>query len=693
MKKYKTKLAALYQNNKENPSELIRKLFLYSKNKIINNKLFVAFLFLNIFNTILLRSLTLGTGTLLDFEPVLLDFSFLMLFSSFSFLFSKKGRFIYLFILTTALSTICLINSSYYTFYTSFSSIAELTRVKFITQVGDAVFENVLQPKDLLYFFAPLILFYLYIKYNKKKRFALLNRKNGKKVKKSLIISLVFFLLFLTNIKPVDIGRLTKQWNREYIVKKFGIYGYHINDLVKSLEPKFASLFGYDQAMKNFKDFYSEYNTKTKNKYTDMFKGKNLIVIHAESLQNFLIGYEFNGKEVMPNLNRIAKEGYYFNNFYSQVSTGTSSDSELTFNTSLMPANIGTAFTDYFDKEYVSTPKLLKEKGYYSFAMHGNNGEYWNRRVMHQNLGYDELIAKNNYVIDDVIGLGISDVSFFKQSVPKIKEISDANKNFYGTIITLTNHTPFSEVDKYGEFPVDIKETKKDENGNISEVVYPYMEGTKLGNYIKSSHYADYALGVFFEEMEKAGLLDNTVVVIYGDHDARLPRKDYERLYNYDKEIDDIKEIADESYFDFNNYEYEINRKVPFIIWSKETKAEPKVFNYPMGMYNVMPTLGNMFGFYNEYALGKDIFNTKENNLVIFPNGDWINKDAYFNSNKQEAYQLSKIILNQEKIALNNKISDDLMTVSNNIMVYDLIRNSKNKEIDESTIVGERNEK
>lgn len=693
MKKYKTKLAALYQNNKENPSELIRKLFLYSKNKIINNKLFVAFLFLNIFNTILLRSLTLGTGTLLDFEPVLLDFSFLMLFSSFSFLFSKKGRFIYLFILTTALSTICLINSSYYTFYTSFSSIAELTRVKFITQVGDAVFENVLQPKDLLYFFAPLILFYLYIKYNKEKRFALLNRKNGKKVKKSLIISLVFFLLFLTNIKPVDIGRLTKQWNREYIVKKFGIYGYHINDLVKSLEPKFASLFGYDQAMKNFKDFYSEYNTKTKNKYTDMFKGKNLIVIHAESLQNFLIGYEFNGKEVMPNLNRIAKEGYYFNNFYSQVSTGTSSDSELTFNTSLMPANIGTAFTDYFDKEYVSTPKLLKEKGYYSFAMHGNNGEYWNRRVMHQNLGYDELIAKNNYVIDDVIGLGISDVSFFKQSVPKIKEISDANKNFYGTIITLTNHTPFSEVDKYGEFPVDIKETKKDENGNISEVVYPYMEGTKLGNYIKSSHYADYALGVFFEEMEKAGLLDNTVVVIYGDHDARLPRKDYERLYNYDKEIDDIKEIADESYFDFNNYEYEINRKVPFIIWSKETKAEPKVFNYPMGMYNVMPTLGNMFGFYNEYALGKDIFNTKENNLVIFPNGDWINKDAYFNSNKQEAYQLSKIILNQEKIALNNKISDDLMTVSNNIMVYDLIRNSKNKEIDESTIVGERNEK
>ena len=66
----------------------------------------------------------------------------------------------------------------------------------------------------------------------------------------------------------------------------------------------------------------------------------------------------------------------------------------------------------------------------------------------------------------------------------------------------LTNHTPFSETDKYGEFPVDIKVTKLNEDGTSEDVVYPYMEGTKLGNYIKSVHYADYALGIFFEELE-----------------------------------------------------------------------------------------------------------------------------------------------------------------------------------------------
>lgn len=692
-KKNKSKLSSIYNKYKENPRELIKNIYLYSKKKIENNKLFVAYLVINVFNTILLRSLTLGTGTILDFDPVLMDLSLIIFFGSINFLFNEKGRFKYLFALTIIFSIICVINSSYYTFYTSFSSIAELTRVKFITQVGDAVIENVFQPKDLLYLLAPILLIFLYKSYSKQPNYARINRKNGKKFKKTLIVSAIAFALFLSTVKPLDVGRLVKQWNREYIVKKFGIYSYHINDLVKSVKPKFASLFGYDQAVKGFKEFYLDYNHKTKNKYTNMFKGKNIIAIHAESIQNFVIGLEFNGKEVTPNLNKLTKEGYYFNNFYSQVSIGTSSDTEFTLNTSLMPANIGTAFTDYYDKEYVSIPKLLKEQDYYSFAMHGNNGEYWNRRKMHANLGYDSLFAKDTYLIDETIGLGISDESFFKQSIEKLKKINEEKKNFYGTIITLTNHTPFSEAEKYGEFPVDIKEMVKDEFGNYVEKTYPYMEGTKLGNYFKSVHYSDYALGVFLDGLEKEGLLENTVIILYGDHDARLPKKDYDRLYNYDKETDGIKDIDDETYYDFNSHEYELNRKVPFIIWSKKTKENPAVFNYPMGMSDVMPTLGNMFGFYNPYALGKDIFNTKEKNLVVFPNGDWINKDAYYNHNKQETYLLGKIILNQEKIDSNNVLADQMMTVSNNIMVYDLIKNTREKQIDESAIIGEKNEK
>ena len=113
----------------------------------------------------------------------------------------------------------------------------------------------------------------------------------------------------------------------------------------------------------------------------------NIIGIHAESIQNFVIGLKINGQEVTPNLNKLAKEGLYFNNFYTQVSVGTSSDTEFTLATSLMPSNSGTAFGNYFDKTYIAMPQLLKDKGYYTFAMHGNNADYWNRRVMHKTLG------------------------------------------------------------------------------------------------------------------------------------------------------------------------------------------------------------------------------------------------------------------------------------------------------------------
>ena len=353
-----------------------------------------------------------------------------------------------------------------------------------------------------------------------------------------------------------------------------------------------------------------------------------------------------------------------------------------------MPANIGTAFGNYFDKEYVTIPKLLKEKGYYTFAMHGNNADYWNRRVMHKNLGYDRLYAKADFEIDEVIGLGLSDVSFFKQAVQKLKVIKEENDKFYGTFIMLTNHTPFSETDKYGEFDVSLKETVLNpETGVLEEIVYPYMEGTKLGNYFKSVHYADYALGVFLEELEKNDLLENTVIVLYGDHDARLSESDYIRLYNYDKTTDGILPETDPNYVEFNDYSYELNRKVPFIIWSNDRTGKAETISNVMGMYDVMPTLGNMFGFYNEYALGHDIFDIKENNIVVFPNGNWLTNEVYYNSQLQESYIINNSIISQEYIDQNTLYAEKLLSVSNDILVFDLIKNSEVDTVNETNII------
>ena len=655
----------------------------------INNKLFVFFVLMNVENGLLLRMLTMGSGNLFALDALLSDLAFVLIVGSFGYLFNEKGRFIYLLIITIFLSSLCVLNSAYYTFYTSFSSISLLSTARFITDQGDAVVENVLQAKDLIYVIMPFAFIMLRMTYKREESYvkSKFYKKSKKSLKNTIIFALGCELLFCLTLTGTDISRLTKQWNREYIVKKYGLYVYHVNDLVKSLEPKFAALFGYDSALKDFNEYYKDVEKPKTNEYTGIFEGKNIIAIHGESIQNFVIGLTFNGQEVTPNLNKLAKNSMYFNNFYTQVSVGTSSDTEFTFNTSLMPANIGTAFSDYADKEYITIPKLLKEKGYYSFAMHANKGDYWNRRIMHKNLGYDELIAKDKYEIDEVIGLGLSDVSFFKQSVPKLKEIAENHQNYYGTFIMLTNHTPFSETDKYGEFPVDIKVTKLNEDGTSEDVVYPYMEGTKLGNYIKSVHYADYALGIFFEELEKEGLLENTVVILYGDHDARLPMDDYIRLYNYDPENDDILDKDDSRYLDFNDYSYELNRKVPLMIWSKETEENPQTISYPMGMYDMMPTLGNMFGFYNKYQLGHDIFNIKDENTVIFPTGNWLTKDIYYNNQREESYVISGTILSDETIKNNCDYADKLLSVSNNTLVYNLIKNSRVDTVNEENVV------
>ncbi|MBQ7137056.1 MAG: sulfatase-like hydrolase/transferase [Bacilli bacterium] len=672
----------------ENPGKFILDVFKKLGKSFSENIVFVMFVFLNVLNAFVLRMLTMNNpSNFFAFQPLLADFAFVLIIGSFGFLFKKLGRTIYYFIVTIILTAICVINSSYYTFYTSFTSISLISTLKFIGQVGDAVVENVMKPKDFVYILAPIIMLAICIKKLKSNVMTRSDYKDKPRALKTLAVGVACAVVFVATLTSTDIGRFVKQWNREYIVMKYGIYVYHVNDLIKSVEPKITSLFGYDEAMKTFKEYFGEETEQKTNKYTGIYEGKNIIAIHAESIQSFVIGLQFNGVEVTPNLNKLVNSGLYFDNFYSQVSVGTSSDSEFTFSTSLMPSNTGTAFGSYYDRTYITTQKLLKEKGYYTFSMHGNNADYWNRRIMYESIGYDEFYAKDDYDIDEVIGLGISDKSFFRQSVDKIKKINEENEKFYGTIIMLTNHTPFSDTEKYGEFDVSLHETVYNEiTGTYEEVIYPYLEGTKLGNYLKSVHYADAAIGEFITALDEAGILEDTVVVVYGDHDARLPKADYQKMYNYDKNTDGILPDDTLGYIKFDSYQYELNRKVPFIIWTKDGKYQGVNSNV-MGMYDVQPTLGNMFGFSNPYSLGNDIFNIGEENIVVFPTGNWVTNKVYYNSQKNAFLTLKDTVITDEYIVQCNDYSDKLLNASNAVIVYDLIKKSSEEQANESQVI------
>lgn len=676
-----------------NPGKYLLDFFKIVKNNIINNYVFYVYVLLNVTNAFLLRMLTMNNASnFFAYQPLLADFAFVVIVGSFGFLFKCRRRLVYYFLLTCLLTALCMINSSYYTFYTSFSSISLISTIKFIGQVGDAVVENVMKPKDFIYLLAPIIMLVVCIRKSKTKKLSKADYKNRVAALKTLAFGVGCAVVFASTLSATDIGRFVKQWNREYIVMKYGIYVYHVNDLIKSVEPKITSLFGYDEAVKTFKDYFAEENTQSKNKYTGIYEGKNIIAIHAESIQSFVIGLKINGVEITPNLNKLASSGLYFDNFYAQVSVGTSSDSEFTYATSLMPSNTGTAFVSYYDREYVTTQKLLQEKGYYTFAMHANNADYWNRRIMYKSIGYDKFYSKVDYEIDDKIGLGLSDKSFFRQSIEKIKTINEENELFYGTIIMLTNHTPFSGTDSTGEYKFDrldlsLHETVyNEETGQYENKTYPYLENTKLGKYLNSVHYADEALGEFITGLDEAGILDNTVIVLYGDHDARLPKEDYQKMYNYDKETDGILPSDSEGYIEFDSYQYELNRKVPFAIWTKDGKYKGVNSNV-MGMYDVMPTLGNMFGFSNEYALGNDIFEMGDNNIVVFPTGNWLTNKVYYNSQKSTAYTLKNAVIDDEYIKECNLYAEDLLSVSNAIIVYDLIGKSNEEQVNESEVI------
>ena len=679
IKKWYTKKINKY---KKRFSEISFKLY------IKTNILFITYVLINLINSMLLRIVTMGN--LFSFKAIIADLVFIAFVGSLAYLLKPKKQIKVLFPLTILMTVVCIVNAIYYENYVSFASFSLLSTASFLGDMDGAVVTSLIRLKDVVLIFPPFVLIFVHYSLKKKKYYEGVEKieRGKKRLLNTLMIGIVLLLLTIALMVPSDYSRLKKQWNREYLVNRFGIYVYQLNDLVRSLQPKFNNLFGYDKAFKTFREFYSKKQEEEKvvtNEYTNIFEGKNVIVIHAESIMQENMTLSFNGKELTPNLNKIASEGLYFNNFYSQVSVGTSSDTEFTLNTSLLPVSSGTVFVNYWNRKYEAIPSLLKQKGYYTASMHANNGSFWNRNVMHKTLGYDKFYSKDSYEIDEIVGLGLSDKSFFKQSISKLEKIKEKNEKFYVTLLMLSNHTPFDDTKLFSDYTVDYKFNTTDENGNIVDQTLPYLEGTKLGNYYKSTHYADEALGEFFNGLDSAGLLEDTVVVIYGDHDAKLAKKEYDYFYNYDFETGEKLDEDAPNYKEVDYYTYELNRKVPFIIWTKDSKNNPllnKTVDKVMGMYDVMPTLANMFNFDSTYALGHDIFSVNEN-IVVFPNGNWLTNKMYYNDQKDEYLLLQNSVVNDGEIEKNKEYANKLLDVSDSLIIYDLLNEDREENSNE----------
>lgn len=662
------------------------------------NILFLTYVITSVLISFLLRYFTIGIIN--DFKALLCDLAVVLLLGSFGYLINPKHQFKYFFGLNAFYTFLCILNHIYYTFYMSFVSVSLLGTLSMLGEVSDSVTHK-LKIIYFIYLLAPITLIIVNRLLSKKKyHFTVGRYEKGKKMftrTSSVSLLIVFFIIItLTNQEG---SRLVKQWNRDFIVQRFGLYFYTFNDLVQSIQPSISPMFGYDSSAKVFRDFYANKDyTHEENDYTDIFKGKNVIFIHGESIQNYLIDLEINGIEITPNLNKIAHEGLYFSSFYPQISIGTSSDTEFTLSTGLLPSSSGTVFVNYSNRNYETIQKKFNSLGYYTFSMHANAASYWNRETMYKSLGYKKFYAKDSFIVpsdkndENFIGLGLSDKSFFNQVMPILTEIRNSNKPFMGTVITLSNHSPFADVDKYGELDFSITFEKPtgeyDANGiEIRETVtVPYLEDTEMGNYLKSAHYADEALGEFFEALKQSGMLEDTIIVFYGDHESKLGKKNLSLLYNYDPMTGDIKSEDDPTFVSFDNYKYDLIKNTPLIIWDGSDSLKREVTDV-MGMWDVLPTIANMFGFDYKYALGNDIFSGNEK-IVVFPNGDVLTNKGFYNNLREEYIPLTEEPIDTLYIERIKEYADERLDVSKSIIVHDLI--DKEKDNLERVILNEK---
>lgn len=560
-------------------------------------------------------------------KAFLSDLAVFSVFAAISFALRRNWRPYFYIGFSIFFCMILIFDVTYFRSHSSVLSIFLLPQIQFLPQVSEAAISQV-KAIDALFVLNTAVFTGVVVALRRRgyfdSRFES-GRSRRRKLTTFFILALLIFGTFAAFLTKVEASRITKQWNRPYLVEHFGVYTFHMSDLIKYLS---ASRGITDIDRDSYKSVLSYFEERERarpprNAYTGILDGQSVIVLHAESVQSMFLFRKFKGQEITPNLNELASRGLFFDNFYAQQSSGTSSDSEFTLNTSLYPINNGTVFISHFKNTFVSIPKKLKEKGYTVVAAHGNDGDFWNRELMYSNLGYDEFYSKGDFDIDEVIGMGLSDRSFFRQAMEKIDALP---RPFYAKLIMLSNHTPFSDVGAYGEF----------DSGEF--------EGTRFGNYLKSLHYADRAIGDLMADLERRGLDDDTAIVIYGDHPANLPRGATATFLGLDK---------------LDSYDHRRFKTVPFMIVSSKID-EAKVVSEPMGMIDVMPTLGNMMGFDNPFAIGYDIFSVSDN-AVGFPDGSWIDRDVLFISSTMKFKVFGDEMIRRFKVARCDRASREMM--------------------------------
>ena len=532
----------------------------------------------------------------------------LMIFVIPVFFFKNRWKDYYMVGLNTLFSIYCVIDLWIYRATNHFSEVRYLLYPELMNTTGESLFQP--RKMDILFFIDVVILIILLIiGFNK-------NKKSNISIKGAIVFIVG---IIATCIIFIQIGEkngknfFTYESNPATNSRIKGIVGYKVFEAYDSIK-KYNEKSNSTEISEVSKWLEDNKEDLPDNEYKGLFKGKNVILLQIESLENFVIGQSVYGQEITPNLNKILNNSLYFSNIYEQNNYASSIDCDLMVNTSVLPLGDRITTLQHPYKNYLSLPKVLKDDGYTSVLTHVEYNSAWYWAEAGVKYGYDKIWGIKEFDLDENVGYGLSDESFYRQFKEKIKTLPQP---FFSLSPTLTSHGPFEydEKYKYLDLPEEV-------DNNI------------MGGYLQGIHYADKQIGTFLSDLDAMGYLDNTVVIIYGDH-AGVNKYYKNQLEGLNMEGDWWK--VDEL-------------KVPLIIYSKG--MEGKEFDVNGGIVDLYPTLCYLLDTtnkdYKNYVMGRNLLNTNRTATVI-PSGIKGSPSSEAEKNHLEkAYDIGrKYILNE----------------------------------------------
>lgn len=416
-------------------------------------------------------------------------------------LFIRRRQKLWVIISASIMTLLIMIDAVYFSYFSSLPTVGILSGIGQTKDVSSAI-TDLIHPQLFLYLIDIIVAIATLKPLNKltkkiKTKFNLPKLN----IKTSLFVTAVIITIFIINLTRIGIGKLGEVIDRGYDTvstsQYYGLFMGHSIDLIRFVKAETISL--SDDEKNDLTDWVKNNKpAQITSNQNGVASGKNIIVVQVESLGGFVINQKINDKEITPNLNKLAASSNYFPNERFMIGAGHSSDSDLTVNTSYFPLTDAAAFILNGSDDYTGLPKTLTANGYSAYAYHGYNRNFWNRDIALNSLGYQKFYAADNYSDGAQINMGLNDGDFLMETADYIIKQPKPSFSF---AITLSSHTPFAT-------------TSASRDLGLAASDYP----TQVGDYLESINYTDRMLGKFFEKLQAAGLYDDSLIVVYGDH-------------------------------------------------------------------------------------------------------------------------------------------------------------------------------